>query len=68
MSEEDVSHTYSEAMDYINAGKTTGWLNWRVPTGFNDDIAGNIQEYVMGTITFDQLLDKCDEKWASNLG
>ena len=67
ISEENVSKTYSNAMDCVNAGETTQWLHWLTPVGFNDDFGSDLQDYVMGNIDFDQLLAKADEKWAAHL-
>lgn len=68
MDEKIVSHAYTNAMDYVEAGKTTPWINWLAPTGFNDDIAGDLQNYAIGEITFDELLELADQKWANYAG
>lgn len=67
MDKEIVSDAYDEAMTYVESGEVTGWMNWRGPTGFNDAIGGDLQEYMMGNITFSELLDRCDQKWEANL-
>lgn len=60
-----VGNAYTDAMAYVSNSKTTAWLNWLSPTGFNDDFASDIQNFVMGTTSFDQLVQIADAKWAS---
>lgn len=60
-----VGNAYTDAMSYVSDSRTTAWLNWLSPTGFNDDFASDIQNFVMGTTTFEQLVQIADAKWAS---
>lgn len=65
MDEAIVGNAYGDAMEYVTAGKTTAWLNWLTPTGFNDDFAGDIQNFVLGQTSFEDLVRIADQKWAS---
>jgi raffinose/stachyose/melibiose transport system substrate-binding protein len=58
-----VSRTYEDAQTYINANKVNPWLRWRYPGGFEDSIIGDMTDYAIGNITFDQLCDIADKKW-----
>lgn len=65
MPRELVSDTYEEAMELVNAGKVNSWLNWRVPVGFEAALYGDLQNYAIGEISFDELCDIASEKWTS---
>lgn len=55
----------SEVMRYVEAGKTIPWVFSGQPTGWDSKVAANIQNYLAGSMTWDEVIAQNISDWES---
>ncbi|MGN0424182.1 MAG: ABC transporter substrate-binding protein [Acetatifactor sp.] len=53
----------AEVMRYMSAGKTIPWVFSGQPSGWDSNVAANIQAYFAGSMTWDQVIAQSRKDW-----
>ncbi|WP_226580896.1 ABC transporter substrate-binding protein [Halobacillus litoralis] len=55
-----------EIYEYSSEGNTTGWVFLGYPGTWGDYVGGNVQKYISGEMTWDELEEDSIKEWESN--
>ena len=53
----------AEVMRYMNAGKTIPWVFSGQPSGWDSNVAANVQAYLAGGMTWEQVIAQNKSDW-----
>lgn len=53
----------NDAKAYIDAGKTNGWIHTIAPATYDEVCGGNLQAYMLGTMTKEDVLQSLQDLW-----
>ena len=53
----------AEVMRYMNAGKTIPWVFSGQPSGWDSNVAANVQAYLAGSMTWEQVIAQNKSDW-----
>ena len=53
----------AEVMGYMNAGKTIPWVFSGQPSGWDSNVAANVQAYLAGSMTWEQVIAQNKSDW-----
>lgn len=56
----------NDAAKYIKAGKVNGWIHTKTPTGYTDFIGPELQAYMLGNKTSDEVIQDLQNFWDAN--
>ena len=54
-----------DVLRYSEEGRTMSWVFMGYPSGWGEQVLGaNIQAYLAGNMTWDELVEACKQEWA----
>lgn len=53
----------NNALEYISAGESKAWNHVLYPSGFGDYLSSDYQEYILGTLTPEEVLTNLSDEW-----